>query len=368
MDLANLWRYRRIVFARRFAAALWKSRRNVIRAQAEMPPAWGPFMAELDVTYQCNCRCGMCQRWRDSRRDELSLDEYERLARAFHKLGVYQVSIAGGEPLLREDVFPIIDRFAARGMSVNVCTNGLLLERYIDQLCHSGARCVTVSLDGATTRSHDAIRGIEGSHEQIERGIRALAARPARFRPLVRVRMTVSNRNVNELNAFYRKWEREVDHVLLQAVHACDSAYYVGSDPELMRLDPEKLVGHLDGASFRKDAYTRELLESLQQKGTFPHHRCYAGILMARIDPWGNVYPCLEQHVCVGSIREQSFEAIWHSHGFHQARAQLATDHQCGCWYNNTALIARYARLLGRTGIRVRLSTEGTSSLAEPTC
>ncbi|MCK7512429.1 MAG: hypothetical protein MZV70_55910 [Desulfobacterales bacterium] len=32
---------------------------------------------------------------------------------------------------------------------------------------------------------------------------------------------------------------------------------------------------------------------------------CYAGVLMARIDPWGHVYPCLEQHVCVGSVRDE---------------------------------------------------------------
>ncbi|MCK7512427.1 MAG: radical SAM protein [Desulfobacterales bacterium] len=126
----------------------------------------GPYMAELDITYQCNLRCRMCQRWLDPRRDELPLETYRNLAHEFEELGVHQISIAGGEPLLREDVFRHHRRLCGGGMSVNLCTNGMLVEKYRHEIAGSGATCVTVSLDGATADCHDGIRGRDGSYQR----------------------------------------------------------------------------------------------------------------------------------------------------------------------------------------------------------
>ena len=73
---------------------------------------------------------------------------------------------------------------------------------------------------------------------------------------------------------------------------------------------------------------------------------------MARIDPWGDVYPCLEQHVKVGSIKDQSFSSLWQSETFDRERERLRTGRTCSCWYNNTALIGHYGKLLGNTSIK----------------
>lgn len=346
MRFERVWRYRHILCSRRFAACLWGSRMNVLAASRGNPPVSGPYMAELDVTYRCDCRCMMCERWKDPRKEGLTLDEYRRLAGIFRELGVYQVSIAGGEPLLRRDIFPIIAGFAGYGMSVNVCTNGLLLEKYADQLCRSGASSVTVSLDGATADSHERIRGGQESFQKIENGIRHLAAFPSRSRPLVRVRMTLSNLNVEELRAYFHKWTPIVDHVLFQPVHHCRSAFYTGDDHEAFQLDAARLARQLHGLPLEREGYMKRLLTSLRESGTFPRHRCHAGVLMVRIDPWGNVYPCLEQHVSVGSLRDQDFRTVWNSAFFNQVRRQIADDGDCRCWYNNTALISEYAELL----------------------
>jgi hypothetical protein len=67
---------------------------------------------------------------------------------------------------------------------------------------------------------------------------------------------------------------------------------------------------------------------------------------MARIDPWGTVFPCLEQHVRIGSVREQDFPSIWNSIAFTRESQRIAADEQCSCWYNNTALISHYGRWL----------------------
>lgn len=307
-------------------------------------------MAELDITYRCNCRCQMCQRWKDPRRDELSVAEYRQLAVTFNNLGVHQVSIAGGEPLLRDDVFHIIASLSRHGMSVNLCTNGILLHKYPEEICRSGATCVTVSLDGVTAESHDTIRGVSDSLRLIEKGIRMLLRRPFAKRPVVRVRMTVSNINAHEIRSFYDKWEKVADDVLLQPAHFCRDSYYSGLTDETYRLNPQILAAQISGTPLAEDGYMTQLITSLCQLGTLPNQLCYAGVLMVRIDPWGNVYPCLEQHVCVGSVREQDFRVIWNSDAFNHVRRKLTSERMCRCWYNNTALIGHYGGALAGTG------------------
>lgn len=349
MRFNHFWVYRRVLFSKRFLSSLFRSRRNILLERSGLPPVTGPFMAELDVTYRCDCRCQMCQRWQDRRSGEMTLGEYARLSEDFLRMGVHLVSIAGGEPLLREDIFAIIKVFTRYGMAVNLCTNGLSLEKHAGELSRSGASCITVSIDGATARTHEKIRGVADSYEKIEKGVLALLARPLQERPVVRVRMTICGQNVEEVGSFYRKWRGVADDVLLQPVHRCRKAFYLGEEEELFHLDPKLLGRQLEGTPLqKKDGYMDKFLLSLRDGGTFPSHRCHAGVLMARLDPWGNVYPCLEQQVCVGSVRRDDFQRIWISDIFNRVRKSIAEDGRCTCWYNNTALIRHYAALLGR--------------------
>jgi MoaA/NifB/PqqE/SkfB family radical SAM enzyme len=354
MRFNNFWSYRRIIFSRRFLRTLWDSRRNVLADTAGHNPEAGPYMAEFDVTYRCNCRCRMCQRWNDPRIESLSVADYQRLAREFERMAVHQISIAGGEPLLRTDVFEIIAAFAQAGQSVNLCTNGMLIDRYRDEIADSGATCVTVSLDGSSAESHDAIRGVAGSYALIELGLQRLLAVPRRRRPIVRVRMTVSGLNQGEIRQFYQRWHDVADDVLLQPIHHCGDAFYTGMTEADRNLDAVILRDQIAGTPLARDGYMRRFVASLEKNSAYPFVRCYAGVLMARIDPWGNVYPCLEQHVRIGSIKENTFYEVWRSPSFQRERDRLRTGRSCRCWYNNTALIGFYGDRLRRTSIRHR--------------
>jgi MoaA/NifB/PqqE/SkfB family radical SAM enzyme len=351
MRFTNFWTYRRIVFSRMFLKAVWHARQNVIADQRGEPPPFGPYMAELDTTYRCNCRCQMCQRWRDPRRGELSAAEYETLAETFQAMGVQQISIAGGEPLLRPDIFEIMNGFSQRGMSVNLCTNGLLIESLTDALCHCRPACITISLDGASAATHDAIRGHTGAYRRIVRGIQKLTRSPLAKRPLVRVRMTINTDNQSEIKRFYRKWAPVADDVLLQPVHSCQEAFYEGLSAARIDLNPEILDHQIRGTAWIHDGYMPKLIQALRRNGSFPWQPCYAGILMVRIDPWGSVYPCLEQHTRIGSVREVPFVQLWQAQAFNRERRRLATRRTCVCWYNNTALIGHYGGILNRLNL-----------------
>jgi MoaA/NifB/PqqE/SkfB family radical SAM enzyme len=131
----------------------------------------------------------------------------------------------------------------------------------------------------------------------------------------------------------------------LQPVHRCHESYYTGLDNRNLNIDPRIVAEQIAGTPLEDDGYMKQLVSSLKTDRSFPNQRCYAVVLMARFDPWGNVYPCLEQHVAVGSLREDSFESIWESHRFNHERERLASNLQCTCWYNNTAFINHYGKM-----------------------
>jgi MoaA/NifB/PqqE/SkfB family radical SAM enzyme len=353
MRFNNFWCYRRILFSKGFVTSVLLSKKNLIAFRKNRSLPGGPYMVELDITYRCNCCCRMCQRWKDPRGGELSVAEYQELANLLQEMGSHQISIAGGEPLLRDDAFSIIEHFSRLGMSVNLCTNGLLLKKYHAEICQSGATCVTISLDGASAESHDHIRGMPGSYRQIEEGISRLLEHPTSSRPIIRLRMTISNRNVDEIRVFYQKWNHIVDDVLVQPVHHCREAFYTGMDADSLFLDPHLISDQITNIPLEKDNYLKHLIESLKSCRSFPYQHCYAGVLMARIDPWGIVYPCLEQHVSAGSIRETDFRSIWNSKFINKERDRLASDRSCRCWYNNTALIGYYGNLLEKSWVQL---------------
>ncbi len=360
MRFNNIGCYHHIMLSRPFLRTLWHSRRNVLADSRGQPPPAGPYMAEFDITYRCNCRCRMCQRWNDPRPESLTVADYRRLAAEFREMAVHQISVAGGEPLMRKDVFKIIRNFANADLSVNLCTNGMLVEKYAPRIIASGATCVTISLDGASAESHDAIRGIKGSYEQVADGIHRLLSLRRNWRPIVRVRMTVSKLNQHEIQGFFQRWEGVADDVLLQPVHHCGDSYYTGMRPADLALNPDVLRDQLKGTPLSGDKYMGTFIKSLRNTGTYPYFRCFAGVLMARIDPWGNVYPCLEQHVKIGSIKNRSFRSLWLSPAFNQVRDRLRSKRSCRCWYNNTALIGYYGTLLSKTALH--RSTQRTAA------
>ena len=107
----------------------------------------------VSVTDRCNIRCAYCMPEQEyawlPRRDLLSFEEIERLARVFVSLGVDRVRLTGGEPLLRRDLPDLVARLASvPGIDdLAITTNGVLLAAAAHDLERAGLHRVTVSLD-----------------------------------------------------------------------------------------------------------------------------------------------------------------------------------------------------------------------------
>ncbi len=107
----------------------------------------------VSVTDRCNFRCTYCMPedgllW--LRREELlSYEEIERLVRLFVRLGVQEVRLTGGEPLVRADLPVLIEKLARiPGLqSLSLTTNGFALQDLVGHLVASGLTRINVSLD-----------------------------------------------------------------------------------------------------------------------------------------------------------------------------------------------------------------------------
>src|SRR5436309_8230246 len=117
--------------------------------------SWGREIKSLrvSVTDKCNFRCRYCMpaeglEWLD-REEVLSFEEISRLVRLLARMGVDEVRLTGGEPLVRRDL-PVLVGMLARtpGLrDLSLTTNGVLLDRFAEPLVEAGLRRLNVSLD-----------------------------------------------------------------------------------------------------------------------------------------------------------------------------------------------------------------------------
>jgi cyclic pyranopterin phosphate synthase len=131
----------------------------------------------LSVTDRCDLRCVYCMAERPDflpKAQVLTLEELDRLAGAFVRLGVRKLRITGGEPLVRRDVLTLIarqGRHLASGAldELTLTTNGTQLAQHAEALAAAGVRRINVSLDTfdpavftRLTRGGDLARTLDG--------------------------------------------------------------------------------------------------------------------------------------------------------------------------------------------------------------
>jgi cyclic pyranopterin phosphate synthase len=145
--------------------------------------AWGREIksVRISVTDKCNFRCTYCMpaeglEWLG--RDEiLSFEEIARLVGVLARLGVDEVRLTGGEPLIRRDLPTLVGMLSATAgvRDLSLTTNGVLLDRLAGPLVEAGLQRLNVSLDSlnhvrfAEITRRDALDAVLRGLEEAER-------------------------------------------------------------------------------------------------------------------------------------------------------------------------------------------------------
>ena len=132
-----------------------------------------PLVLMLEPLHACNLACIGCGRiveYKDTIRDQIPLEE--ALASA-DEAGAPIVSICGGEPLMYKHIVPLTKGLIERKRHVQICTNALLLERFVKQVEPSAYLSFNVHIDGMR-ETHDRVVDRNGVFDTCVRMIEML--------------------------------------------------------------------------------------------------------------------------------------------------------------------------------------------------
>ncbi len=271
-----------------------------------------PLKVQFEITRKCNLWCKHCYNRSGPREaSELTERQWQTITHECLELGVCHIALTGGEPFVRQGIiFDVLDSCEHSGTAVSITTNGILLtQAIIDHLQHY--RClfkVQVSLDGATPRTHDALRGKPGAWASAVRGIARLRSLPIS----VAVACILMKPNVKEVeNIVDLSYEMGADRVSFGHLMAMGRASDHMAELELTIGEYRNIIDQLKRCRIRYGdkikilmAYDNELNSYIDFAG--PNSTC-----IVRAD--GEVAARCYLSDSVGSIKEESIACIWKS-------------------------------------------------------
>ena len=277
-----------------------------------------PFYVQFEVTNKCNNKCFFCYNEKAQMRgNELTLNEIKRILREMKERGVFYVNFNGGEPLMRQDFFEIIEYAHSLDFDLHINTNATLIDDYAAKRI---ARCIPsicTSILHSDGNEHDRETGRVGAFDDVFKGIKAL----------------VDNGVGVEVNVCtHKKNYQDIPNIAKLAVNAgchalCITKYILNNKNNLDFLLDAKSTEELVDILYRaKDEI--DGLEFIALTGPVPFCElpvnyyskladlnvpCQFGYGLCRISATGKITPCTISDAIMGDLRETSFEKIWTS-------------------------------------------------------
>ncbi|MCB9744708.1 MAG: radical SAM protein [Alphaproteobacteria bacterium] len=175
------------------ALALEVGERDAIESHLPARAPSKPLTLLLLINRGCNLRCSFCDLW--DRPENMPFERVLALLDEAQAIGTKILVITGGEPFMHPRLFDVVREAKARGMGVNITTNGTLVEKRWEELRAAGVDSLSISIDGLA-ETHDALRGQQGAHK---RSLRALGRLAEAGGVGLSIYFTVTKENVREL-------------------------------------------------------------------------------------------------------------------------------------------------------------------------
>jgi len=313
------------------------------------------MIANLAITYRCQCRCRTCNIWKkeETEREELALEEYHALFESNMDVlrEVRSIQITGGEPFMRRDLPELVSTIHASlpDCTFWIPTNGMnpraVEEATKEMLEHLKGRGVgvSVSVDGMGP-THNVQRGVVGSFRKAMETLRRLSAlREEHPRLGLTVGMTLTPQNYREASEVYPLARRFGADFSMRPVNFSD-IYYRNMDErrplddvsgELLPLirtiarDTVKRKGIIHSAPTLR--YMQGIVDYIRDP-TYRSLPCAAGEDSFFLDPYGDVYPCIFVDEKMGNIREEQLADLWWTDAASSLRERISRGDCPGCW------------------------------------
>lgn len=301
-------------------------------------PAANPRLCPLsliaELTHRCPLHCLYCSNPIEMRKaaGELTTEEWERVFREAAAMGVLQLNLTGGEPLIRKDLVELIASGRKAGLYVNMITSGVgLSEERLAELVEAGLEHLQLSFQDLDESSANFIAGTKAHAIKL-----ALAPVIRKFPLAFTVNLVVHRMNLDRLEQFIAMAE-ELGPDRLEIAHV---QYYGWALKNRSMLMPTETQVHrsLEVLAKAKERLRGKIqLESVVPDyfGSFPK-ACVGGWgrQMMLIDPAGNALPCHAAAVIPNlefdNVREHDLAWIWReSNAFQRFRGDAWMPETC---------------------------------------
>ncbi|MFL6261989.1 MAG: radical SAM/SPASM domain-containing protein [Thermoanaerobaculia bacterium] len=272
------------------------------------------FSVLLELTYRCNLDCFFCYNDVGLRGEPLSREQYFQLLADLREMEVMNLTLSGGEPLAHPDFVALGARARELGFVVRVKSNGHALRGELARRVRDEVDpfLIEVSLHGATAPTHDRQTRVPGSFDRLVANLRELRELGLR----VKLNSTLTRWNEGEIEGMFAL--ADALGLPLQVDPEVTPRDDGGREPLQVAPSPEGVL-RLFRLQFARGRAAEEGKPEVQVArgggdGTVPvpvHKHCGAGSSGIAVDPFGNVYPCVQWRRPVGSLHHQRIGEIW---------------------------------------------------------
>ena len=348
-------------FARGFYRQFIKSKLDYQNEDGSSSSLW---LLSLRITHRCNHRCIICAQWGkngyNSREDtpkvtgEVPVEIYKKVIDevASKKVHVY---ITGGEPFLYEPLVPLVNYMKQKGLTVQIVTNGVGLEKNAETIVDNGWDMICVSFDGPR-EVHDKCRGTIGALDTAIRGImeiQKIKKEKKTNKPGIFVLTTISKNNESTLfeaaqeaekltpdgmiiyySWFTKEWIGQKHTKIVEEKLGVTPFAWKGYVRDTSILDVEKIAAQIQkikSGNFKTPIlFVPDLkLEQIQTYYTEPENffgykKCVSPWFQLDVMPNGDIVTCRDfPDFITGNIKETSIFEIYNNEKHRKFRQAL---------------------------------------------
>lgn len=282
-----------------------------------------PLAVSWSLTNKCNLKCKYCDSYKIKSK-ELTKKEIFHIADELAYMGTQRISLIGGEPLIREDIGDIIKYLKKYNFHLTLTSNGKLIKNKIEDI--RKIDLIKLSLDGPK-KVHDLLRG-DGSYNDVMEAIKIIKNNNIKLM----INTTLNSYNLGYVDYILKVAEKFDIPVKFQPIN---NLSYL-SKKDILPLIPDKneYLKTIKSIVYmkKKSKYITNSIKGLEYLAAWPNKKeikCYAGKIICRISPNGNLYPCSFME---NKTRRLNCIEI----GFKKAFEQLPEISCRRCWCSST--------------------------------
>ncbi|MBU0504346.1 MAG: radical SAM protein [Candidatus Omnitrophica bacterium] len=310
-----------------------------------------PHSCSIVLLTKCLFKCKMCEMWKSNEEiNAVSTDEWKSFISSLENVldGPRELVFSGGEPLLRKDIFELINFGSKRGFKTLMPSNGYLIDENVaKQIAESGLTEIFISLDSINPQTHDFLRGMPGAYERVMRAFDNLRKNCPNLRiGIIGVISGVNHKEIVEL----AKWVKSsvfLSGIYFQAiakpffVPLPDSWYKEGNYgflwpkdiPAIHRTIDELISLRNAGYPIHNFAMQLVIFKTYFARPDIRARKaaCYAGDYVINVNPSGDISLCCFMKP-VGNIKKDDIGKLWFSEQSAEMRQKM---HNCTINCNN---------------------------------